>query len=129
MARVIICDDDATAAEDLAAALRAVKHQASTCSHLMDVLREAADGRFDLVAFTLDRAGFSSEHAIEAMQEVAPHVSIIGFHRRPSEFLRLPSNARLSAVLPRPVSPTIFLYAVARALESQRAGSSALQSA
>ena len=61
-------------------------------------------------------------------QEVAPQVSVIGFHRRPSEFM-LASNASLSAVLPRPVSATIFLYAVARALESQRAQICALQSA
>jgi DNA-binding NtrC family response regulator len=129
MARVIICDDDQTAADELAAALRAVKHQATTCSHMMDVLREAAAGRFDLVAFGLDRAGFASEHAIEAMQEVAPHVSVIGFHRRPAEFTRVVTNARLSAVLPRPVSATIFLYAVARALEAQRVNSSDLQPA
>ena len=125
----MICDDDQKGAEELAAALRAARHEASTSAHMMDVLREAADGRFDLVAFGLDRAGFSSEHAIEAMQEVAPRISVIGFHRRPSEFMRLTANARISAVLPRPVSATIFLYAVARALESQRADTSALQPA
>ena len=128
MARVIICDDDQASAEELAAALRAVKHDATTSVHMMDVLREAAEGRFDLVAFGLDQPGFSNEHAIEVMQEVAPQVSVIGFHRRPSEFM-LASNASLSAVLPRPVSATIFLYAVARALESQRAQICALQSA
>ena len=50
MARVIICDDDQASAEELAAALRAVKHDATTSVHMMDVLREAAEGRFDLVA-------------------------------------------------------------------------------
>jgi len=125
----MICDDDQKGAEELAAALRAARHEASTSAHMMDVLREAATGRFDLVAFGLDRAGFSSEHAIEAMQEVAPRISVIGFHRRPSEFMRLTANARISAVLPRPVSATIFLYAVARALESQRADTSGLQPA
>src|SRR5437588_12676776 len=129
MARVIICDDDQTSAEELAAALRAVKHDATTSVHMMDVLREAAEGRFDLVAFGLDQAGFSNEHAIEVMQEVAPQVSVIGFHRRPSDFMRLACDARLAAVLPRPVSATIFLYAVARALESQRANAPALQPA
>lgn len=126
---MIICDDDQKAADELAAALRALKHQATTCSHLMDVLRDAAEGRFDLVAFGLDRAGFSSEHAIEAMREIAPHASVIGFHRRPSEFMRIATHSQLAAILPRPVSATIFLYAVARALESQRANSSSLQPA
>ena len=43
--------------------------------------------------------------------------------------MRLACDARLAAVLPRPVSATIFLYAVARALESQRANAPALQPA
>ena len=119
MARVIICDDDQAVADELAAALRALNHDVTTSIHTMDVLRDAADGCFDLVAFGLDRAGFSSEHAIDAMRELAPHVSVIGFHQRPAEFLRVAANSRLSAVLPRPVSVTIFLHAVARALAAQ----------
>lgn len=113
---MIICDDDQALADKLAAALRAINHDASASIHTMDVLRDAADGCFDLVAFGLDRAGFSSEHAIEMMRELAPHVSVIGFHRRPAELLSIAANSRLSAVLPRPVSVTVFLYAVARAL-------------
>jgi DNA-binding NtrC family response regulator len=119
MARVIICDDDQAVADELAAALRALNHDATASIHTMDVLRDAADGCFDLVAFGLDRAGFSSEQAIDAMRELAPHVSVIGFHRQPAEFLGVAANPRLSAVLPRPVSVTVFLYAVARALAAQ----------
>lgn len=117
MARVMICDDDKALAEELLAALRVVGHDAMTCHHTMDVLREAAEGRFDLVVFGLDMPGFGGSRAIEAINELAPHVPLIGLHKRPSEILRSPAQSRLAAILPRPVSVNTFMYAVARALE------------
>lgn len=117
MARVMICDDDKALAEELLAALRAVSHTATTCHHTMDVLREAAEGCFDLVIFGLDMPGFGGARAIEAINELAPHVPIIGLHKRPSEIMRTPAHARLAAILPRPVATNTFMYAVARALE------------
>jgi DNA-binding NtrC family response regulator len=117
MARVMICDDDKTLADELLAALRAARHEATTCHHTMDVLREAADGRFDLVIFGLDMSGFGGARAIEAIKELAPHVPLIGLHKRPSEIMRSPAHASLAALLPRPVSLNTFMYAVARALE------------
>ncbi|MBA2734032.1 MAG: hypothetical protein H0U54_14270, partial [Acidobacteria bacterium] len=50
----MICDDDKALADELLAALRAARHEAMTCNHTMDVLREAEAGRFDLVVFGLD---------------------------------------------------------------------------
>ncbi|HEX8143458.1 MAG TPA: response regulator [Pyrinomonadaceae bacterium] len=120
MARVMICDDDRVMADQLVAALRAAKHEATTCNHTMDVLREADKGSFDLIAFGLDMPGFGGARAIEVVHELEPYVSLIGFHRRPSEVMRTAGNARLAAVLPRPVSVTTFMYAVARALEAQQ---------
>ena len=117
MARVMICDDDQGMADEMIAALRSAKHEASTCRHTMDVLREAAEGRFDLVVFSLDMHGFGGSSAIEAIYEFAPQLPIIGLHKRPSEIIRTPAHARLAAILPRPVSINTFLYAVARALE------------
>lgn len=121
MARVMICDDDRVMADQLVAALRAARHEATTCHHTMDVLREADKGSFDLIAFGLDMPGFGGSRAIEVLQEIEPYVSLIGFHRRPSEVMRTTTaHARLAAVLPRPVSVTTFMYAVARALEAQQ---------
>ena len=117
MARVMICDDDKALADELVAALRVARHEALTCHHTMDVLREAAEGHFDLVIFGLDMPGFGGARAIEAIKELAPHVPLIGLHKRPSEIMRSPVHACLAAILPRPVSLNTFMYAVARALE------------
>lgn len=120
MARVVICDDDWATADQLAAALRAAQHEATTCSHTMDVLRETVNGQVDLVAFGLDMSGFGGSSAIEVIQELAPNVLLIGMHKRPSEIIRTAAHARLAAVLPRPVTVETFIYAVARALESRQ---------
>lgn len=117
MASVMICDDDKALAEELLAALRTAGYDAVTCHHTMDVLREAARGRFDLVVFGLDMPGFGGARSIEAIKELAPHVPLIGLHKRPSEIMRSPAHARLAAILPRPVAVNTFMYAVARALE------------
>jgi DNA-binding NtrC family response regulator len=117
---VMICDDDKALADELLAALRAASHEATTCHHTMDVLREADKGSFDLIAFGLDMPGFGGSRAVEVVNEIGPNVSLIGFHRRPSEFIRTATHARLAAVLPRPVSITTFMYAVARALEARQ---------
>ena len=117
MARVMICDDDKDMADELVAALRAARHEATTSSHAMDVLREAAQGRFDLIIFGLDMPGFGGTRAIEAISELAPHLPLIGVHKRPSEIMRTPAHSRLAAILPRPLSLSTFMYAVARALE------------
>jgi DNA-binding NtrC family response regulator len=117
MARVMICDDDRVTAEGLVAALRAVGHEAESCRHTMDVLRAAAQGRFDLIAVGLDMAGFGRNGAVEALAEIAPRTSLIAIHDRPSEIMRAHAHARLAAVLPRPVRLKDFMYAVACALK------------
>jgi DNA-binding NtrC family response regulator len=113
----MICDDDKVMANEMVAALRAAKHDATTCQHTMDVLREATEGRFDLLIFGLDMPGFGGARAIEAISELAPQLPLIGLHKRPSEIMRTPAHARLAAILPRPLSVNTFMYAVARALE------------
>lgn len=125
MARVMICDDDWATANQLVAALAATNHEATTCQHTMDVLREAVNGQLDLIAFGLDMPGFVSTNAIEVIQELAPGVSIIGLHKRPSEVLRTAAHASLAAVLPRPVAIDTFIYAVTRALEAREMRASA----
>ena len=125
MARVMICDDDKAQAAELVAALLAVKHDATTCHHTMDVMREAAEGHFDLVIFGLDMPGFGGGRAIEAIKEIAPHVPLIGLHKRPSDIMRTSAHSCLAAILPRPVSLNTFMYAVARALEVGLRASSA----
>jgi DNA-binding NtrC family response regulator len=117
MARVMICDDDRVTAEGLVAALRAVGHDAESCKHTMDVLRAAAEGRYDLIAVGLDMAGFGRNGAVEALAEIAPKTSLIAIHDRPSEIMRAHAHARLAAVLPRPVRLKDFMYAVACALK------------
>lgn len=119
MARVMICDDDRAAAAKLVEALRAAGHEAETCRHTMDVLRAAADGRFDLIAVGLDMAGFGRAGAVEALREIAPHTSVIALHDRPSEIMRAATQAQLAAVLPRPVHIKDFMYAVACALKEK----------
>jgi DNA-binding NtrC family response regulator len=117
MAKVMICDDDRILAEGLVAALRAAGHEAETCRHTMDVLRDAAAGRFDLIAFGLDMAGFSRAGAVDALREIAPRVRLIALHDSPSEIMRASSSrARFSAVLPRTLAVDDFMHAVARAL-------------
>lgn len=122
MARVMICDDDRAMAAELVAALRAAGHDAETCSHTMDVLRGAAEGRFDLIAFGLDMVGFGRASAVEALQEIAPHVPLIALHKRPTEIMRRATHAGLAAVLPRPVAVKDFMYAVACALSGRAVG-------
>lgn len=85
----------------------------------MDVLREAADGKIDLIAFGLDMPGFGGTSAIEVIRELAPDVLLIGLHNRPSEVMRTTAHASLVAILPRPVAIDTFLYAVDRALETR----------
>jgi DNA-binding NtrC family response regulator len=119
MARVMICDDDWATADQLVAALQAARHEATTCHHTMDVLREAIDGKIDLIAFGLDMPGFGGTRALDVIQELAPDVLVIGLHKRPSEIMRTAVHTRLAAVLPRPVAIETFLYAIARALESR----------
>jgi DNA-binding NtrC family response regulator len=119
MARVMICDDDRVAAEQLVRALHAAGHEAESCRHTMDVLRAAARGDFDLIAVGLDMAGFGRSGAVEALSEIAPRTSLIGIHDRPSEILRAHAHSRLAAVLPRPVRVRDFMYAVAYALKEE----------
>lgn len=121
MARVMICDDDKAMAERLAAAVVAAGHEAETCCHTMDMLRGAAEGRFDLIAFALDMAGFGRTGAVEALHEVAPQVPLIAFYDRPSQIVRAASQARFAALLPRPVAVKDFMYAVACALNCHAA--------
>ena len=117
MARVMICDDDRVTTEGLVAALRAAGHEAEACKHTMDVLRAAAEGRFDLIAVGLDMAGFGRNGAVAALAEIAPKTSLIAIHDRPSEISRAHAHSRLAAVLPRPVRLKDFMYAVACALK------------
>jgi len=112
----MICDDDQLMAEEMIAALKAADHEAKTCRHTMDVLREASEGRFDLIIFGLDMPGFGGSSAIEAVAELAPQVPLIGLHKRPSDVLCTRAHARLAAILPRPVSVNAFMCAVALAL-------------
>lgn len=119
MARVMICDDDKVTAEGLVSALRAAGHEAETCHHTMDVLRAAADGRFDLIAFSLNMAGFGRTGAMDTLREIAPHTSLIAMHNRPSEIMRATTRAQFAAVLPRPVKVKDFMYAVACALNAR----------
>ncbi|MBD0325230.1 MAG: response regulator [Pyrinomonadaceae bacterium] len=126
MARVMICDDDWATANQLVAALRAAEHEATTCHHTMDVLRQAVNGQIDLIALGLDMPGFGGTSAIEVIQELAPDVLLIGLHKRPSEVMRTAAHARLAAVLPRPVAVETFMYAVARALETRELRASSI---
>jgi DNA-binding NtrC family response regulator len=119
MAKVMICDDDRAMMDQLVKALRAAKHEAIACHHTMDVLREASRNRFDLIAFGLDMTESGGASAIDALQELAPGVALIGMHKRPSEIMRSETHSRLAAVLPRPVPVNTFMYAVARALEAR----------
>jgi DNA-binding NtrC family response regulator len=116
MAKVMICDDDHALAEGLVDALRAAGYEAETCRHTMDVLRDAAAGRFDLIAFGLDMAGFGRAGAVEALSEIAPRVPLIALHERPSEIMRGSSRAQFAAVLPRSLAIEDFIHAVACAL-------------
>jgi DNA-binding response OmpR family regulator len=125
----MICDDDRVMAEGLVAALRAAGHEAETCRHTMDVLREAAAGRFDLIAFGLDMAGFGRTGAMDVLREVAPRVRLIAFHERPSEIMRAASLAQFAAVLPRSFAIEDFMYAVACALREPTARSNRRNSA
>ncbi|HYO99181.1 MAG TPA: hypothetical protein VER76_03115 [Pyrinomonadaceae bacterium] len=116
MAKVMICDDDRVMAEGLVAALRAAGHEAETCRHTMDMLRGAAAGKFDLIAFGLDMAGFGRAGAVDALREIAPRVPLIALHERPAEIMRATSRAQFAAVLPRSFAVEDFMYAVACAL-------------
>ncbi|HKP72395.1 MAG TPA: hypothetical protein VJT82_05625 [Pyrinomonadaceae bacterium] len=113
---MMICDDDRAMAEGLVAALCAAGHEAETCRHTMDMLRGAAEGRFDLIAFGLDMAGFGRAGAVEALREIAPRVPLIALHERPSEIMRASTRGQFAAVLPRSFAVEDFMYAVACAL-------------
>ncbi|MCA1628943.1 MAG: hypothetical protein LC785_02920 [Acidobacteria bacterium] len=117
----MICDDDREKAEELASALRAAGHEAEVCRHTMDVLRSAADGRFDVIALGLDMVGFGRGGAVDVLSEIAPRVAVIALHERPAEIMRAAAHSRFAAVLPRSVGAADFTYAVARALSEHEA--------
>ncbi|MCA1555222.1 MAG: hypothetical protein LC747_00880 [Acidobacteria bacterium] len=116
MAKVMICDDDRVMAEGLVAALRAAGHDAETCRDTMDTLRGAASGRFDVIVFGLDMAGFGCAGAMDVLREAAPSVALIALHERPSEIMSAATLAQFAAVLPRSLAIEDFMYAVACAL-------------
>ncbi|MGB7924130.1 MAG: hypothetical protein WCF57_12885 [Pyrinomonadaceae bacterium] len=116
MARVMVCDDDEMTATRLVAAIRAAGHEAGTCRHTMDVLRGAVDGQFDLVVIGLDMAGFGRSGAVEALQELAPHVALIAISREPLAVVDAAALKGVAAVLPRPVSVSAFMRACDSAL-------------
>jgi DNA-binding NarL/FixJ family response regulator len=88
----------------------------------MDMLRGAAEGRFDLIALGLDMAGFGRAGAVEALREVAPRVPVIALHERPGEIMHTATQqARFAAVLPRNAAVRNFMYAVACALAEAEA--------
>ena len=120
MARIMVCDDNAATSEELVNALLAAGHQAETCRHTMDALREVADGRFDLLVLALDSAGFSRTGALEAINHLAPQVKLIAIHRKPAEVLRTAAQTGVAAVLPRTTSINAFMYAVTRSLEEKQ---------
>jgi DNA-binding NtrC family response regulator len=120
MARVIVCDDDSATANELIMALRAAGHEAETCHHTMDALREAAASHSDILVIGLDMVEFGRAGAAEAMQELAPRVAMIALHRKPTEILRNAARAGVAAVLPRPTTVNAFMYAVTRSLEQKR---------
>ncbi|MDT7603027.1 MAG: hypothetical protein QOF61_1024 [Acidobacteriota bacterium] len=121
MARVMICDDNCETVEELAGALRAAGHEAEVCRHTMDMLRAAADGRFDLIALGLDMVGFGRAGAVEALSEIAPRVPLIALHEKPAQIMRAAAHSHFAAVLPRPVETKNFMYAVACALAEREA--------
>jgi DNA-binding NarL/FixJ family response regulator len=85
------------------------------------MLREAAGGRFDLIALGLDMAGFGRAGAVEALTEIAPHVPVIALHERPGEIMHAATQgARFAAVLPRAAAVRQFLYAVTCALNEPK---------
>ena len=112
---MMICDDDRLIAEKLVTALRDAGHEAENCRHTMDMLRGAAAGRFDLIAFGVDMAGFGRAGAVEALLEIAPRVPLIGLHERPIEMMGS-RREQFAAVLPRSLAIEDFMHAVACAL-------------
>jgi DNA-binding NtrC family response regulator len=120
MARVIICDDDEALVNRLIEALRAGNHEADSCNHTMDVLRGVADGLYDVVAINLNMPGFTRNGAIEALNELAPHVIKVAFHERPAEIMRIAARSGVAAVLPRPVSPEAFIYTIEHVLQQSQ---------
>ncbi len=117
MNRIMVCDDDKATALRLVSALQRAGYEAATCHHTMDVLREAADGNFALVAMSLDIVGFGRGGAAEALREIAPHTPLVGFYNKHSDTLHTATRACFSHILPRPVSEEAFMRAVANALE------------
>ncbi len=121
MKRIMVCDDDKAMAARLLAALKRAGYEADTCHHTMDVLREAAESNFALVALSLDIVGFGRNGAAEALRELAPHTRLIGFYNKPSETLHAATRACFAAILPRPVSDEDFMRAVGCALNHAQA--------
>lgn len=120
MAHIMVCDDDDVSNACLRSALEAAGHTTIACRHTMDVLRAAADGAFDLVAFSLDAPGFSSTNAALALRQLAPHLPLIAFHHDPAQLVGTPQHALLYSALRRPVSTTEFIRTVTAALADRR---------
>lgn len=120
MARIIICDDDKTMTARLVAALQSEGHDARSCRHTMDMLRDAADGACEMVALGLDMPGFGATGAIETLRELAPRVLVVGFHRDPITFAVSAPNAHHPLkVLPRFVSNENFTRVVKMCFDKQ----------
>lgn len=97
----------------LVAALHDVGHDARSCCHTMDMLRDAIGGACEMVALGLDMPGFGATGAIETLRELAPRVLVIGFHRDPIAFsVSAPNAHHPHKVLPRFVSNENFTRVV-----------------
>ncbi len=105
----------------LIAALHSVGHDARSCCHTMDMLRDAIAGACEMVALGLDMPGFGATGAIETLRELAPHVLVIGFHRDPIAFsVSAPNAHHPHKVLPRFVSNENFVRVVNMCFDRQR---------
>ena len=120
MARILVCETHLAIAHELLTVLHAAGHQAEAHLFSLEALLESRWREVDLVAISLEgellRAG-----AAKALRQLSARTRIIGLHEEPAKVLPQAARAGIAAVLPRPVCPDAFLYAVTRTLAHESA--------
>lgn len=122
MARILVYETDLANAHELLAVLRAAGHEAETYLLSLATLPELRGRGVDLIAISLEGELLRANGA-KALRALGERTRIIGLHEEPAKVLPQAARAGIAAVLPRPICPDAFLYAVTRTLahESARA--------
>ena len=120
MARILVCETHLANAQELLSILRSAGHEAEPYLFSLAALPELRWRGVDLIAVSLEGDMLSTECA-RALRQLGSRTRVIGLHEEPAKVIPAAARAGIAAILPSPVCPDAFLYAVTRALTHESA--------